>query len=402
VASTPLRILQTCFSLSWGGLELQALEVTRQLASRGHRVWLACTPKSRLHREATSLKLETLPLSVSGYFHPAVVWKLRTFIVEQKPDIIHCQLSKDIATLVPAMKLSLKPTPILLSKRLGSFVGKTDLFHRFTYANISRVLAISSVIRKNVIDTTPISPDRVVTLYDAVDTEVFSPERVNRKKVRDQFAYSDSTIVVGFVGRFSPGKGHEELLAAADRIRTKRQNVRFLVVGEASYGEKQYEGRIRSTAHSMGLDDIMTFAGFRRDIPELMGAFDLLAFPSHAEAFGVVLIEAMAMERAVVSTNCDGVLDIVVDGKTGIFVNPRNAVELETALLRLIDDEQLRTAMGKAGRKRVLELFDQNRQIERLEHLYHEVLRESTLTATPASSSGMPATTSQSSTPPAQ
>lgn len=375
---TPLRILQTCFSLSWGGLELQALEMSKQLASRGHRVWLACFPDSRLHREATGQHLDAVPFPVTGYVHPSLVWKLRTFISRERPDIIHCQLSKDIATLVPAMKLSLKPTPIVLSKRVGSFIDKKDIFHKFTYANISRVLAISSVIRKNVIETTPISPERVITLFDAVDTDVFSPERVDRKKSRAQFAYDDATMVIGFVGRYSPGKGHEELLAAADMIRKKRENVRFLVVGEASFGEQQYERRIRATAHSMGLDDVMTFAGFRKDIPEVMSAFDILAFPSHAESFGLVLIEAMAMERPVVSTNCDGVLDIVVDGKTGIYVPRRNSVELGNALVRLVDNGELRSAMGKAGRRRVLELFDQQRQIDQLEHLYHEVLREST------------------------
>jgi len=280
------------------------------------------------------------------------------------------------------MKLSRKPIPIILSKRVGSFIDKKDAFHKFTYAHVSRVLAISSVIHKNVIDTTPVRPDRVITLYDSVDTELFSPERVNRRQARQQFGYDESLIVVGFVGRFSPGKGHEELLEAAGTIRKKRENVRFLVIGEASYGEPEYERRIHSMAHSMGLDDVMTFAGFRKDMPEAMAAFDVLAFPSHAESFGVALIEAMAMERAVVSTDCDGVLDIVVDGQTGLYIHPRNSLELGNALLRLIDDEGLRTAMGKAGRKRVLELFDQNRQIERLEQVYHEVLRESTTKVT--------------------
>ncbi len=387
--ATPLRILQTCFSLSWGGLEIQALEISLQLSRRGHRVWLACTSGSRLQREATSAKIDTFPLPVHGYAHPSAVWKIRRFMVEQKPDIIHCQLSKDIATVVPAMRLSLRRTPILLSKRVGSFISKKDPFHRFTYSNLSRVLAISSVIRKNVIETTPVPPERVITLHDAVDTAIFDPRQVDRNTVRREFGYDDGTVVVGFVGRFSPGKGHEELLAAANSIRKERENVRFLVAGEASFGEQQYERHIRTSAHALGLEGIMTFAGFRRDVPALMAAFDILAFPSHAESFGVVLIEAMAMERPVVSTNCDGVLDIVVDGETGLYVHPRNAPELATALLRLIDDPELRAGMGQAGRHRVLELFDQQRQIDRLEHLYHEILREAT------ASRGKPSGTSQ-------
>lgn len=384
----PLKILQTCFSQSWGGLEIQALEVSKQLVGRGHHVWLACQDASRLHQEATAQKIVVLPLRIRGHLSPSIVWKLRAFLIEQQPDIVHCQLSRDIATVVPAVTLSSRHPPIVLSKRVGSFITKKDPLHRFTYRRLSRVLAISSVIQKNVIETTPVPPERVITLHDAVDTRVFSPQRVDRQNVRREFGYGDDTVLIGFVGRFSPGKGHEELLAAADGIRKKRLDVRFLVAGEASYGERAYEQHIRSTAHALGLDSIMTFAGFRRDVPALMAAFDILAFPSHAESFGVVLIEAMAMERAVVSTNCDGVLDIVVDGVTGLYVHPRNPDELANALLRLIDDPALRTSMGKAGRKRVLELFDQQHQIDRLERLYREVLHESATGKPPATGPG--------------
>ena len=376
---------------------MQALEMSLQLDRRGHRIWLACLPNGRLHREAVSRKLRALPLPVSGYVHPGVLVRLRRFFIEERPDIVHCQLSKDIATVVPAMRLALKRTPILLSKRVGSFIEKKDPFHRFTYAYISRVLAISSVIRNNVIATTPVPAERVLTFYDAVDTTAFSLSAVDRAKARSEFGYDDGMTVVGFAGRFSPGKGHEELLSAAAIIRRERQNVRFLVAGEASFGEEHYERHIRGMAHDLGLDHVVTFAGFRRDVPAVMSAFDLLAFPSHAESFGLVLIEAMAMERAVVSTNCDGVLDIVVDGVTGLYVPPRNAGELAKALLQLIGDEGLRTSMGKAGRRRVLELFDQSRQIERLEKIYHEVLRESGMAPRPAQSQPPPAASTASS-----
>ena len=102
----------------------------------------------------------------------------------------------------------------------------------------------------------------------------------------------------------------------------------------------------------------------------MMASFDILAFPSHAESFGVVLIEAMAMEIPVVSTNCDGVVDIVVEGETGIYVRPRAPGELARALIRLIDDPSLRKRYGEAGRRRVLELFDRRGQIDRLEGIY--------------------------------
>ncbi len=371
-----LRILQTCFSRSWGGLEIQALEMSRQLARRGHEVWLACSPGSRLQHEAAAEEIRTLACDVKGYFHPRIAWRLGRFIAAQSIDIVHCQLSRDIATVVPAVRLSLRHVPVILSKRVGSYVIKRDPLHRFTYSGVSRVLAISEVIHRNVIDTTPVSPERVITLHDSVDTALFSPDRIHEKPLRREYGLDDDVVVVGFVGRFSPGKGHEELLAAADIIRKQRANVRFLIVGEASYGERQYELRIRGLARSLGLEETVLFTGFRKNIPEAMASFDILAFPSHAESFGVVLIEAMAMELPVVSTDCDGVLDIVVNGETGFYVPPRHAPELAAALLKLIDSPETRRRMGKAGRARVLEKFDQQKQIDALVEIYRGLLPE--------------------------
>ncbi len=370
----PLNILQTCFSLSWGGLELQALEISKQLKYRTHRVWLACMQGSRLEHEARTCDIAVLPLTIRSYIHPIAITKLARFIKREGIDVIHCQHSKDIATLVPAKKLSGENCPIVLSKRVGSYVKKKDLFHRFTYANVDRVLAISDVIHRNVLETTPVPPERVMTLHDAVDTEMFSLGRVSRERARREFGFKDDTLVVGFVGRFSPGKGHEEFLEAASILNKKYGNIRFLIVGEASYGEQMYEQRIRAMSKALKLDSVVRFTGYRKDVPDLMASFDIFAFPSHAEAFGLVLIEAMAMERPVVSTNCDGVLDIVVDGRTGFYVNPRNTKQLAEAIEKLGADTELREKMGKAGRRRVEEFFDRRKQIARIEEIYYELL----------------------------
>lgn len=371
-------ILQTCFSRSWGGLEIQALEMTAQLGKRGYPVTLACCTGSRLASEAKARSVSAIEPGVSGYFHPGAIWRLSRYIRSAMPQIIHCQHSRDLSLVVPAADLSGKRPGILLSKRVGSYVSKRDPFHRYTYSRVDRVLAISEVIHRNVLATTPMPPGRVITLHDAIDAGEYSPGKGNRARVREEFGYPGETVVVGFVGRFSPGKGHEELLQAAARVTGARPHVRFLIAGEASAGEEAYERTVRGLCTSLGLDSVVSFAGFRRDIPDVMASFDILAFPSHAESFGVVLIEEMAMERPVVSTNCDGVLDIVVEGETGLYVSPRNSEQLAVALLRLIDDPDLRRKFGEAGRRRVLDLFDRRNQIDRLETIYDDVLAGST------------------------
>jgi glycosyltransferase involved in cell wall biosynthesis len=372
--TAPLNILQTCFSPSWGGLEIQALELSRRLLRRGHRVLLSCLPSTPLAREAERSGVPLLLHNVRGYVHPFVIARLASELRRNEIEMIHCQHSRDIATVVPATLLSGGRRHVLLSKRVGSAITKKDFFHRLTHRHISRVLAISEAIHANVLATLPVDPERIVTLHDAVDTDEFSPRPGDRPAIKSSFGFSKDSLLVGFVGRFSPGKGHEELLQAAASLKPDFPEVRYLVVGEASFGEEAYAGRIRQLALTLGVADVVKFAGFRKDIPQVMQAFDLFAFPSHAESFGVVLIEAMAVGLPAVSTNCDGVLDIMVEGETGLMVPPKNANELARALRILLEDSAVRAQMGFAARRRVVELFDQQKQIERLEQIYADVL----------------------------
>lgn len=376
-----LNILQTCFSTSWGGLEMQALEVTRRLHERGHRLWLAAPEESRLFRESTRHPFTVVPLNVTGYAHPLLIWKLSRFLRREAIDVVHCQHSRDLATVIPAHHLARSRGPVLLSKRVGSYIRKHDPLHRYTYGRLSRVLAISDVIHRNVVATTPVAPEKVLTLHDAVDLSQFNPGSVDRRAVRNSLGIPGDLPLFGFVGRFSPGKGHEELLDAVAILNAQGRAFHTVIAGEASHGEETYAAAIRTRAHTLGLDACLTFLGYRADIPSLMAAFDILVFPSHAESFGVVLIEAMAMGLAVVATNCDGVLDIVVNGETGIMVPPKDGRRLAGAMDTLLQDTPLRARMGAAGRKRVESLFDQEKQISRLETLYYELLRREKATA---------------------
>lgn len=350
---------------------MQALEMSRDLARRGHMVRLACLEGSRLEEEAEGLPVSAFRLT--GPIHPLAVGRLAG-ILRTGVDILHSQHSRDLHLAVPALHIARSGIPLLLSKRVGSYVPKRDLFHRYLYRRVQRVLAVSEVIRTNVLATTPLTPDRVLTLHDAVDTARFHPSRGDRSRIRTEFGIAPGTVCIGCVGRFSPGKGHEDLLHAAAMLRSRGTAFSMLIAGEASRGEEAYERSVRSLCAALGLEKVVVFAGFRRDVPDLMAAFDIFAFPSHAEAFGVGLIEAMALERPVVSTDCDGVLDIVQEGETGLRVSPRNAAALAQALERLIRDPALRASMGKAGRSRVERFFDRTIQTDRLEALYAELL----------------------------
>lgn len=368
-----LRILQVNSSRSWGGMEMHLPLLCRGLGERGHQVFVVCHPEGRIFQELQKGSVPVFPLLMWGYINPVSVWRLAGLIHRKRIDIVHAHYSKDLWHLIPATRLSGK-VPVILTKHLGSYILKRDPFHRWIYAHTAKIIANSEVIRHNVIRTCGVHPHRVTTVHYGLDLGRFDPTKIDRGEARRTLGVGDQTRLVGMVARFSPGKGHEDFLLAAKEVSRKLRNSLFLVVGEASLGEEEYERKIKDMALKLELGKRVIFAGFRQDIPQVMRALDLFVFPSHAEAFGLALIEAMAMETPVISTNCDGVLDIVEDGITGLQIPPGEPEKLAQAIIHLLDDEPKRRTLAQAGRKRIEERFSWEVMMNKIEAIYQEVL----------------------------
>lgn len=369
----PLSVLHVCTSRSWGGMEMQALQTALCLKSQGVEIIILCHPDSALHREARAVSLAVLPMPFGNGVHPLLIFRLRQYLRDHPIDLLHLHFSRDLRFIVPACEGFSPRLPIVLTKHVGSYIIKKDALHRYLYSRVNLVTAISEVIRKNVIDTCPIDPARVEIIYNGVNLKRFVPSEEKRRTMRGEFSFKENDVVIGMVGRMSSGKGHEEFLHAAKEILQIADNVKFIIVGGASFGEESYATKIQDLWRSLQLQEHVIFTGFRRDVPELMSAMDILAFPSYAEAFGNVAIEAMAMSLPVVSTNCDGIVDVVADGVTGIQVPPKNSHALADGLLQLIRDPKRRRRFGEAGRRRVEEMFDEEKQTMRLVKRYKKL-----------------------------
>ena len=365
-----MKILQTCLSLSWGGLEMYALHTSLLLQNAGHEVSILCSLHSRLEEEAEKAGFNCYSVNEKSYLTNFL--RIGSIIKKNSFDVIHSEASKDLWFLVPALHKTGKITPLILTKHVGSNVVKKDLFHRMLYKRVDLALAISSIIKKNLIDTTPLGDNRIQLLHDAINADRFDPAKVDKIKVRNEFNIKENEIVIGMTGRFSPGKGHEEFLYAAKELLSRHNNLRFMIVGEASRGEEAYADSIKNLVVEYGIQDKVVFTGYRSDIPDVLSAFDIFLFPSHAEAFGLALIEAMSMELPTVCSDSDGVLDIALDGVTSYLFTNGDGNDLSEKTERLIENSQKRFEFGKAGRERVLSNFDTDLFTKKLIQIYNE------------------------------
>jgi glycosyltransferase involved in cell wall biosynthesis len=355
-------------------MEMYSLQTASMLSKYGFEVDLLCYPNSRLHIEAVKENLNTIQLNFTKYFSPVQIIRLNQILKNNNYDLIHAEASKDLWLIVPSLQLSSLKTPLIFTKHVGSAIIKRDPLHRWIYKHVNLALAISKVIKKNLEETTPIPADKIILLYDSIDTDKFNPEKISKGKIRNEFNINSNDILIGMNARFSPGKGHEEFLFAARKLLHKYVNIKFIVVGGASRGEDDYADKIKSMALSLGLKDNIIFTGFRNDIPELLASLDIFVFPSHAEAFGIALVEAMSMKLPSVCSNSDGILDIAVDDVTSYFFQKQNYNDLTDKLSRLINQPDKRDKFGKAARERVLENFTSDLITNKLIDIYDSIV----------------------------
>jgi glycosyltransferase involved in cell wall biosynthesis/ribosomal protein S18 acetylase RimI-like enzyme len=219
-----------------------------------------------------------------------------------------------------------------------------------------------------------VRPSKSVLLGNGTDLSRFDPQAVSRRRraaIRRSLGLPVGAVIVGTVGRLVHEKGYRELFAAARAVRAARPDVRFLVVGspDADKTDALDEAEIERAGPDV------TFAGWREDVRDVLGAMDVFALPSWREGVPRSAIEAAAMGLPLVVTNIRGCREVVRDGVEGVVVPPRDPARLAEAVSTLVADPALRDRMGRAARARAVERFDERRVEAAVVGAYDRLLR---------------------------
>jgi glycosyltransferase involved in cell wall biosynthesis len=264
------------------------------------------------------------------------------------------------------------------------------LARRIIVHSASCIVAVSAAAAKPFQDVGV--PVRVI--HNAVDLRGFDPT-IDGASVRRELDLPLDAPVVGFVGKLFPSKGAPDLLRAVPLVLREIPSAHFLIVGGDDRprplparptwrgGTRRWLGfgqaidhprLLRSEADRQGLGSRVHFLGSRHDVPRLLSAMDVVALPSHTEAFGRTVIEAMAVARPVVSVAVEGILDLIRHDENGILIPPPpRAEDLAAALVSLLRDQSHREALGRAARASVVDRFSAERHAEAIMAIYEEL-----------------------------
>ncbi len=213
-------------------------------------------------------------------------------------------------------------------------------------------------------------PEEYVVIRSGIEMERFGHPQVAREETRRAWGIPADAPVIGTVTRLSVQKAPLDFVRAAARVAATRPDAWFVMVGDGDL-----RPQVEALATELGIRDRLVLTGLRRDVPELMAAFDIFALSSLWEGLPRVLPQAMATGLPIVATAADGTAEAVTQGVTGFLTPPGDPEILAGMLLQLLQNPALAQRMGAAGRARADE-FSDTRMVAQIDALYRELLAQ--------------------------
>jgi glycosyltransferase involved in cell wall biosynthesis len=352
----------------FGGPHNQALRLSRPLRARGIEttVLLPAEPgNAGMRLRKAGIDVVELPLSrLRARFDPSLqarfvggfiadVRRIRNLIRERRIDLV------EIAGLVNtqgAVAARLEGVPVvwqLLDTRAPMSLRRLlmPVVLRFSDSVMSTGRAVAKVH-----PGTEALNGRLVSFFPPVDVAAFCPNPERRAAVRQELGIPSEAFVAGTVANLTPQKGVEYLVEAADRVRSAEPSVRFAIFGRVMETQREYEHSIRAAAK---LADVLIADPGERvaDHLQVLDVFLQTAGP-RSEGISTTVLEAMATGIPVVATDVGALSEAVVNGVTGIIVQPLDVDGIADAVIRLARDPNLRASIGALSRTRAVRMFD--------------------------------------------
>ena len=291
---------------------------------------------------------------------------LEPLFAEFRPDVVHING-------VPLMAAGLVThrSGIPLVWHVRETLSK-NLWGRLAGFALPRIAQALVAVSKDAADHIDRSRGNVHVIHNGVDAERCRPG-ISGEASRAELGIPTSSPCIGFVGNMIFTKGIQDFISAAPTILELRPDAHFLLVGS---GKPEFLEQLRESMVRTGCQERFHLTGQRGDVPELVAAMDVLALPSLEEGLSRAVVEAMAMEKPVVTTSIPSNREVIVTGESGLLVEPHDPPSLAAGVLRFLADGELARRCGTAARRVVLADFSIEAHVDKLDRLYDQVAKK--------------------------
>lgn len=359
-----MKSLQMLPSLDLGGVERGVIDLARALKKRGEDL-VVISSGGALVAELQRMGIShyQLPVHKKSIFSLSLVPRIAEIIEKERIDVVHAR------SRVPAWLgwLAARKTHRPFVTTCHGYYSNHIMSWIMGWGK--RVIVISRVIGRHMIDDFHTAPERIRLIHRGVDlTQFMTASRPPQGK---------RPYRIINIGRLSPIKGQLEFLKAVHEMRRQVPNLEVWLVGSEHKSKTKYTELLQKTIAQLNLEDCVKMMGTRRDIPELLAQSDLMVLGTLVpEAFGRVIIEAGAVGTPVIATSLGGVLDIIDSGTHGILVTPGDISGMAAAMTELAKDKKKAALYAENLRKKVYEQFSLDKMADETLAVYKEAARD--------------------------
>jgi glycosyltransferase involved in cell wall biosynthesis len=367
-----VKILHLISSRGLYGAERVTLDLCKRLKCYGCESIIGVirnshNPHLEVADEAKKNAIDTVVFPCEAQLDLKLIFRIRKYASKNQINLMHCHGYKSNFYGLLACK---KGIPIVTTNhnwltshwRLRAYRRFDSLLIRY----FTRIIAVSDGVRKEMLRY-GVPNEKIRVIDNGIDLTRFG-DTILPETIREEFGIKKGVMVIGTIGNLGAEKGHVYLLQAAKDIVKNVGPVKFFFVGDGPL-----RGWLENEATQLGIADNVIFTGYRTDIPDLLSIMDVFVLPSVKEGLPMVLLEAMAARKAIVTTRV-GAIPKVVDHGNGILVEPRDVSGLQKAIVNLLTNEEKRRDYASAGYETVRMQFSSERMGSEYFDLYNELL----------------------------
>ena len=360
----PMTVLHLSSSSGPGGAETVVASVASGLNPARYRSVVCLFRDGWLRERCESLGLETHILRMRGMLDLGWLREFKGLLRDREVALIHAH--EFGANTWGTMAGRLARRPVVATVHGRSYYADRGR-RRLAYRVVSRaavMVAVSEDVKRFVVKATGVSDRRLRVVHNGIGPQA-PVSREASLRARADLGILDGERVITVVGSLYEVKGHRYLLEAAPQILTACPSTVFVFAGRGDC-----EAALREQAKNLGIEARVRFLGLRQDVPTLLELGDVFVQPSLSEGLSIAILEAMAAARPVVTTRVGGNPELVVDGETGLLVEPADAQGLASAVTRVLADPTEARRLGDNGLARVRNRFTIGAMVREYEAIY--------------------------------
>ena len=370
-SNSSIKILHLITSLEVGGAQHGLLLGLPRLDPERYE-HIVCSLMNRIPmaEQFRESGIEVHSLGLNRRTDLSVAIKLSKLMKKVRPDILHTYLLH--ANVLGRIVGRLVGIPVIIgSERTIGQAGRWGRLATKLSNPLTDAVEVNSELGAKAIEVDlGVPPKKIEVVRSGVDLHKFG-RSTKRAMLRSELRIKEDQHLVLYIGRLRPVKGIEYGLRAFAAAQSQQHSMHMALAGEGE--QLDY---LKNIASELRISEFVTFLGIRNDLPDLLSAADSVLMPSLKEGFPRTAIEAMASGKPIIATDVGGTSEAIIDGETGILVPAQNIEVMTSALLKLVNDKNLRSKLGEAGRQRSKNNYSANNYATRLDQLYRQLLNQ--------------------------